>query len=99
MLISLADQRATCGPATTQKDQKHHDAICLGLVRRYFEKKKEQPFRRLINGNDLIRQLKLKPSPMFAEILRRIEEEQALGKLKDKKEALAFAKKLAAKKS
>ncbi len=97
LLLSLADQRSTRGPATTQRDQAHHKSICLGLVHRYFEKKDEKPFIRLINGNDLIKKLKLKPSPLFTKILSEIEEKQVLGKLKNKKEALTLAKKIAEK--
>ena len=94
LLLSLADQRSTCGPATTQKDQEHHEKICLGLVRRYFEKKKEKPLLRLINGHDLIKILKLKPSPVFAKILTAIEERQSLGKITTKKEAIELAKEI-----
>ncbi len=92
LLLSLADQRSTRGPATTQKDQEHHETICLELVRRHFEKKEEKPFVRLVNGDDLIKILKLKPSPIFTKILSEVEEKQALGKLKNKKEALELAK-------
>ena len=96
-LLSLADQRSTCGPATTQQDQEHHEKICLDLLGRYFQKKKEKPFKRLITGDDLIRQLKLKPSPLFAKILAAVEEKQMLGELKTKKEAIVCAKEMAAK--
>ena len=99
LLLSLADQRSTRGPATTQQDQEHHETICLNLVRRYFQKKKEKPFQRLISGDDLIRKLKLKPSPLFAKILSEVEERQMLGKLKNKTEALECARKIAAKKT
>lgn len=99
LLLSLADQRSTRGTATTQTDQEHHEVICLDLVARYFRKKKEKPFRRLINGDDLIRNLRLKPSPLFAEILSGVEEGQMLGKLKTKSQALEFAGKMAAKKA
>jgi poly(A) polymerase len=97
LLMSLADQRATRGPATTQSDQEHHEKICLDLVRRHFARKKEQPFVRLINGDDLIRKLKLKPSPLFAKILSAVEEQQSLGKIRTKQEALALAGELAKK--
>lgn len=97
LLLSLADQRSTRGPATTLQDLRHHEKICLGLVRRYFEKKKEKPFVRLINGNDLIKKLKLKPSPLFGKILLEIEEQQVLGKIKTKKQAMELAGKLARK--
>jgi len=98
LLLSLADQRSTRGPATTQKDQEHHAKICLGLVGQYFEKKKEKPFIRLISGNDLIKKLKLKPSPEFSKILTRIEEDQSLGKIQTKKEAIDLAKEIVSKK-
>ena len=98
LLLSLADQRSTRGPATTQKDQEHHEKICLGLVSQYFEKKKEKPFIRLISGKDLIKTLKLKPSPEFSKILTQVEEEQSLGKITTKKEAMDLAKKIVSKK-
>ncbi len=97
LLLSLADQRSTCGPATTLQDQKHHEAICLGLMREHLKKKDEKPFVRLITGNDLIKTLRLKPSPLFAKILLSVEEDQTLGKVKTKEEALALAKKIAEK--
>jgi len=94
-LLSLADQRSTRGSMTTEKDQRHHEKICRELVERYFEKKKQKPFVRLINGTDLIKTLKLKPSPLFKVILDKVEENQVLEKLRTKKEALRLAKDLA----
>ncbi|MDP8212410.1 MAG: HD domain-containing protein [Candidatus Zapsychrus exili] len=91
--LSLADQRSTRGPLTTEEDQKHHEEICLNLIGRYFAKVKEEPFVRLIDGNDLIKKLKIKPSPLFSKILLEIEEKQSLGKIKTKKEAIDLARK------
>lgn len=96
LLLSLADQRSTRGPLTTEEDQKHHQNICLGLAKRYFTDKKKVPLIRLITGNDLIKKFKLKPSPLFAKILSSVEEEQALGKITTKQEALALAAKIIA---
>ncbi len=93
-LLSLADQRSTCGPMTTEEDQQHHEKICRLIVQRYFEKKQEKPIIRLINGNDLIKHLKLKPSPLFSKILSEIEEKQSLGKITTKKQAFTFAKEI-----
>lgn len=97
LLLSLADQRSTRGPLTTEGDQKHHEKICLGLLGRYFEKKKETPLEKLIDGNDLIKKLKIKPSPLFGKILKAIEEQQTLKKITTREEALQLAKKIAAK--
>ncbi len=91
LLLSLADQRATRGPLTSQEDQKHHEKICLQLVDRYFEKKKEKPFVPLVDGNYIMKKLKLKPSPLVGKILTELEEAQVLGKITTKKEALEVA--------
>jgi len=95
-LLSWADQRSTRGPLTSAADQVHHENICRDLISEYFRAKDQKPFTRLINGHDLIRRLKLKPSPHFSRILNGIEEQQAAGKLKTKQEALAWAKRAAA---
>jgi putative nucleotidyltransferase with HDIG domain len=94
-IISLADQRSTRGPATTQADQLHHEKICRELIRRFVERMNAKPFVPLINGDDLIKKLKLEPSPLFARILADVRERQSLGKLKSKNEALVLAKEIA----
>ena len=95
LILSLADQRSTRGPLTTEHDQKHHEKIVRDLIARYIQKRQEKPFIRLINGNDLIKALKLKPSPLFGKILNEIEEKQVLGKILTKPEALKLAREIA----
>jgi len=56
-------------------------------------RKKEKKLPRLISGDDLLKKFKLEPSPLIGKILREIEELQAIGKVKNKKEALQSAKK------
>jgi poly(A) polymerase len=94
LLLSMADQRATRGPMTSDADQAQHRRICLKLIDQYFAKKKEKPFVALITGHDLIKKLKLKPSPLFGKILREVEEKQVLGKIQTRNEALELAKSL-----
>lgn len=94
LLLSMADQMSTRGPMTKPSDEKHHLKICRMLTDRYLKKLEEKPFIRLIGGNELIRNLKLKPSPLFGIILQEVEEAQVLGKIKTKKDALALARKL-----
>ena len=91
-LLSLADQRSTRGPLTTEGDQTHHENICRRLVKQFFDKQKEVPFVCLIDGHDLMRELKLKPSPLFGTILKAVAEQQSLGKIKTKEEALNLAR-------
>lgn len=96
LLLSLADQRATRGPLTKESDQKQHEKICRELIGRFFEDAKKEPFVPLITGHDLIKKLKLKPSPLFGKILSEVREKQMLGKITTKDEALKIAKEIIA---
>ncbi|MDP2940052.1 MAG: HD domain-containing protein [Candidatus Omnitrophota bacterium] len=95
LLIGIADQRATRGPLTAHSNRIHHEKVVMDLIDYYFKKQEEKPFVRLIDGNDLIKKLKLTPGPIFAKILREIEEAQAEGSIKTKQEALELAGKIA----
>lgn len=97
LILSMGDQRATRGPMTTQRDEKHHEKICKGLIDRYFADLKKKPFVPLITGHTLIKELKLKPSPLFGKILSNVSEQQSLGKVSTKKQALELARILAEK--
>ena len=54
---------------------------------------------RLINGHDVMKHLKLKPSPLIGKILTAVEEKQNLGKISTRKEALELARGVASHKS
>jgi putative nucleotidyltransferase with HDIG domain len=91
-VLAMADQRATRGPLTTAAKAKHHDRICRRLIDGYFQEQDKPVRDRLLTGHDLIKTLKLKPSPLFAEILTAVDEAQALGKISSKSQAMALAK-------
>lgn len=93
LILSLADQRATRGRLTTKKSRLQHERVCHVLIKEYFKKQKEKKPPRLINGDDLLKRFKLEPSPLIGKILREVEELQAIGKIKNKTEALQEAKK------
>jgi putative nucleotidyltransferase with HDIG domain len=95
LLIGIADQRSTRGPLTKGADRKHHEKVVMDLIDYYFKKQEKKPFVRLIDGNDLIKELKLTPSPIFTKILREVEEAQVEGSIKTKKQALDLARKVA----
>ncbi|MDD4909758.1 MAG: HD domain-containing protein [Candidatus Omnitrophica bacterium] len=95
LLLAIADQRATRGPLTAGEDRRHHEKVCLELAREFFIRKGREKIVRLIDGNDLIKILKLTPSPIFSKILDEVEEAQAAGEITTKKQALALARSLA----
>lgn len=95
LLLAIADQRATRGPLTTPERVAHLEGLLFPLIRKYFADQKARPFVCLLNGHDLIRELKLKPGPDFARILAEVAEAQHLGKVETKQEALLLAEKIA----
>jgi len=99
LLVSLADQRSTRGRLTTRKSREQHERVVAVLLKEFFAKQKEHKPEKLINGNDLIKELKLQPSPLIGKILRELEELQAIGKIKTKEEAFKAAEKLADRKT
>jgi poly(A) polymerase len=94
LLLSIADQRSTKGRLTTKESRMHHEKIVFGLIKEYFRRKREKKPPRLLNGDDLIKQFKLEPSPLIGKILSEIEELQAIGKLKYRMQAMDVAKKM-----
>ncbi|MCM8763107.1 MAG: nucleotidyltransferase [Candidatus Omnitrophica bacterium] len=94
LLISLADQRATRGPLTSRLSRVNHERLVADLIKKYFKSCRKEKLKRLITGDDLIKKLKLIPSPLFAKILSEVEELQAAGEIKTKKEALEVARKM-----
>ncbi|MFH0912746.1 MAG: HD domain-containing protein [Candidatus Omnitrophota bacterium] len=94
LLISIADQRATCGPLTSRESRLYHEKVARDLLKEYFRKNKQKKPPRLVTGDDLIRKFKLKPSPLIGKILQELEELQAIGKIKTKPAALKAARSL-----
>ncbi len=91
LLISLADQRATCGCLATPGSRRRHERVVRRLIKDYFRKDKEKKPVRLINGDNLIKRFKLQPSPLIGRILSQVQEAQAIGRIKTKQEALKIA--------
>jgi len=58
----------------------------------YFQPEKSKPS--LITGRDLISDFALTPSPLFKNILRRVEEARISKKINNKDEAMALVKKI-----
>ena len=91
LLLSLADQRATKGPLTTAKSRRMHETVCRRLLKEYFRNLEVEKVPRLLNGNDLMKEFGLSPSPLIGTMLGRLEELQAIGKITTREEALKCA--------
>lgn len=97
LLLSLADQRATKGPLTTALSRVNHEKTVKSLIRKLLKKNNEKKLVRLLNGNDLMKKFKLAASPLVGKVLSALEEAQAIGKIKNKKEAFVLAAKIISK--
>lgn len=93
ILLALADVRATYDHTLTQDYWAANLDVARTLLEAYYEKN-EQIIRppQLVNGNDLIRELNMKPGREIGKLLEAIRETQAAGSLTTRQEALAFAR-------
>ena len=93
VLHALADSQAK----TAEPGQGHQEfmAFCDSLLQDYFtgfKVKKEAP--RLINGHDLIREFGLSPSPVFASVLKQVEEARMAGEINRRGQALELVRRI-----
>ncbi len=92
ILLSLADSEAKCGPLASGEARKAYRAWCIEAVNNYYGGLREVLKKpSLVTGNDLMA-LGLKPGPQIGDLLREIREEQDLGILTTREEAMEFAR-------
>ena len=94
IVLSISDWRATRGPLTDITNRPKHERFMFKLIGHYFEEKNKKPLAKLVDGFDIMRQFHLFPSPLIGNILKKVREEQALGKVKTKSDAYAVAQRL-----
>lgn len=93
LLLSLADTRATYEQTLTQD----HWTACLdvsrSLLEAWYEKREEVVVPpQLLKGDDLIAELKMTPGRLIGELLEVVREEQAVGRISTREEALALGR-------
>jgi putative nucleotidyltransferase with HDIG domain len=91
LLCALADERATSGYLLLEKIRSRYKRVIPRLLKDYFRAQAAEPVRRLVDGNDIMRALGIKPSALVGAILRQIRELEAIGAVTTKAEALARA--------
>lgn len=93
ILLALADLRGTKGNELTQVTWTAYLDIARILLENYWERPEEviNP-PRLVDGNELMKELHLQPGKIVGVLLESIRENQAAGKIADKEQALAFAR-------
>ena len=93
VLLGLADVRATRVHALTIETWNAYLDVARILLENYWERPHvviTPP--RLIDGNELMKELGLKPGAVVGHLLEAIRENQAAGKIENREQALAFAR-------
>ncbi|MCB0102765.1 MAG: CCA tRNA nucleotidyltransferase [Anaerolineales bacterium] len=93
ILLALADLRGTQGNDMTQKTWTVYLDVARILLENYWEHPEETVNPpRLVDGNDLMKNLQLQPGKVIGNLLEAIREGQASGKIVDTEHALNFAR-------
>ncbi len=92
-ILSLADILATYGPTLPQERWARHLSVVRTLLDAWWEDKDERVFPLpVLNGDDLIEELKLSPGPMIGYVLETIREAQVTGDIRNREEAIKLAR-------
>ena len=93
VLLGLADLRGTRDHSLTQENWTAALEVARILLENYWERPEETVAPpRLLDGNDLMRELNLQPGRMVGQLLEAIREGQAIGKVATREQALDLAR-------
>ncbi|MBN3041197.1 MAG: HD domain-containing protein [Candidatus Omnitrophica bacterium] len=92
IILSLSDWRATRGPLTNSRKRLRHEKIMLKLIDDFLKEKKRKPLPKLLDGYDIMKKFKLSSGPLIGEMLKKVREEQCLGRISSREEAFQISK-------
>jgi poly(A) polymerase len=88
VLVSLADHFDYLARARWGKNTDAVEKMARAMISMYFEKNAVLKLPQLINGHDVMRALKLAPSPVIGVLLKSLEEAQLDGRIRTRAQAL-----------
>jgi tRNA nucleotidyltransferase/poly(A) polymerase len=92
ILLSIADKYATAGQKVDEESMRTHKEVLLRMLEEYFKIQEETTPENLVNGNDVMNILNIKPSVKIGKILEEIKLLQMEGKITSKNQAEKFIK-------
>lgn len=96
IMLSVSDRRSVRGPRVTEADIDRHLEISRSMMELAFKKEESSPLPKLVSGDELVSELGLEPGPLLGRILDRIREEQELGNISTRVQAIEESRKIAA---
>jgi putative nucleotidyltransferase with HDIG domain len=92
IVLSAADRLATAGPRTTRAQIDRHLALAREVMRVHLAERGRGPVRPPLAGDELAAALGREPGPWLGEVMRELEEEVAVGAVRDREGAIRFAR-------
>ena len=92
LFLSLADHLGTVGPNISWEGFRAHVAVVSHILHLHFEDKGVTSPPKLVSGDDLMRELGLKPGALLGVLLEAVREAQADGEVSTREEALELAR-------
>ncbi len=92
IMLSVSDRLAVRGIRVSEADIEHHLELARSMMAQAFARDEAVPLPKLTDGEELMKELKLKPGPLLGKILDQIHEEQQLGQIDTRDQALLLAR-------
>ena len=92
IVLSVADRLATRGPRTSEAAVARHLALAREMMDAHLALVDRGPVRPLVPGDELAEALGRPPGPWLSELLDALREEQLVGAVRSRPQALAFAR-------
>lgn len=90
LYLSLADHLATRGPGLIPANWHQHTDVVRCILEEHFKQEQITRPPKLVDGNDLMNVLGLKPGPRLGQLLEIVREAQAVGELTTREQALDY---------
>jgi hypothetical protein len=94
VMLSVADRLSVRGEPVSAGDVENHMRLAREMMRLAFDSEEALPAPPIITGNELMRELGIEQGPLVGRLLERVGEEQQLGNISTRDEALAAARRL-----
>jgi len=92
LLVSLADHLTYLTPRQIKKHSSPHELVTRLMINRYYSHREKVLPPKILNGHDIMKEFGLEPSPLIGELLQKVTDAQAEGRIKTKEDGLAYLK-------
>jgi hypothetical protein len=96
IVLTVADRLATQGPRTSESAIRRHLVLAREMMDAHFSLEDRGPIRPLLAGDEAAEALGRAPGPWLGALLEALREEQVVGAVRTREQALRFARRWSA---